>query len=312
MIKLQRYKKNPIICPRKKVWWESQSVFNPGVIYHDGKVHMVYRALGGDRISRMGYCYSTDGYNFKGFKDYPVFESDPADLYERMGCEDARITRLEDKNYLLYTSASVHPATYPRNRFSTSVAPWRVRVSMLTTEDFQTYTRCGIVIPSVDTKDAVLFPEKINGQYVLLHRIWPHIWMAFSKDLKNWYDHRIVLRCRRNSWDSLKIGGGATPIKTEYGWLNFYHGIDADKIYRLGIVIFDLNDPTKVIYRSKDPIFEPMEKYEKEGYVKNVVFTCGSVEMDGKYLVYYGAADTCIGVATIDKDELLHKISKEM
>ncbi|OQA02872.1 MAG: Beta-1,4-mannooligosaccharide phosphorylase [bacterium ADurb.Bin400] len=179
---------------------------------------------------------------------------------------------------------------------------------MISTKDFSTYHRQGVVIHSVDSKDAALFPEMIDGQYVILHRIW----IAYSQDLENWYDHRILLKTRKNSWDSGKIGAGSPPIKTEHGWLLFYHGTDHQNIYRLGIILLDLDDPTKVLYRSEEPVLEPEKPYEKEGLVPNVVFTCGVVEKDDKFFVYYGAADRCIGVATIERERLFYEIAKRM
>lgn len=310
MLKLKRFSKNPIIKPNPKNWWEANSVFNPGVVYDGKKIHMLYRAMGGDRVSRFGYCYSEDGINFKGFKDLPVFESEPNDIYERLGCEDPRITKIDDTYYITYTAVSLYPATYPKSNFSTSAAPFKVRVSLLSTKDFQNFTRHGIILPDIDSKDAVLFPEKINNQYVLLHRIWPDLWIAYSKDMKYWYDQKIIMKIRPNSWDSLKIGAGSNMLKTEYGWLNFYHGIDKKKVYRLGIILLDLDNPSKVIYRSENPILEPEKEFEKTGFVSNVVFTCGAIEKDDEYYVYYAGADKYICLATIKKEELLKEITE--
>lgn len=312
MIRLTRSKQNPLIRPNKKLWWEAVSIFNAGVVLDNGKVHMLYRALGGDRISRFGYASSQDGLKFTNFKDTPVFESDPFDEFERLGCEDPRITKIGDTFYIVYCSASVHPATYPTTNFSTSFAPWRVRVSMLSTKDFLTFIRHGVLIPSADSKDGTLFPEKINNQYVLLHRIWPDIWIAFSDNLKEWYDHKVIVKTRENSWDSSKVGAGAPPIKTDIGWLLFYHGADHKNVYRLGILVLDLDDPTKVLYRSKRPILEPEKGHERKGFVNNVVFTCGAIEKEEKYLVYYGAADNSICMASIDKKDLLGQIEEEI
>jgi len=319
MIKLTRFTKNPIIKPRSDIWWEANCVLNPGVIYDGKKIHMLYRAMGGDRISRFGYAYSTDGTVFKGFKDYPVFESDPAEKYERLGAEDPRIVKIEDTFYITYVSCSVHPATYPKEDFATSMLPWRVRVSLLSTKDFRSFHRHGIILHGIDSKNPALFPEKIDGQYVLLHRIHPDIWIAYSKDLINWYDQKVIVEPRKNSWDSIKVGAGSPPLKTDLGWLEFYHGVDKNYVYRLGIVLFDLHDPSKVLYRSNDPILEPNEKFEQDGFekaggksVSNVVFTSGVVEKNEKYFVYYGASDKYIGLATVNKEDLLKEISSKL
>jgi len=319
MLKLKRYSHNPILKPRSDVWWEALAVCNPGVIYDNDKFTMLYRAMGGDRISRFGIATSQDGYKFSCQKDYPVFESDASEKYERLGCEDPRITKIEDTYYVTYVSASVHPATYPKEQFATSMLPWRVRVSLLSTKDFSSFHRYGVIIHGIDSKNPVLYPEKIDNQYVLLHRIHPDIWITFSKDLTNWYDDKAIVRPRKNSWDSLKIGAGAPPIKTKLGWLVFYHGVDSKFTYRLGVLLFDLNDPSKLIYRSKNPILEPIEDYEKEGFEKygkksisNIVFTSGAVEKNDELFIYYGASDKFIGLATVKKDELLSYISKDM
>jgi len=319
MIKLLRYAKNPILKPRLNIWWEARSVLNPGAtLDNNGNVILFYRAMGGDRISRFGLITSKDGYNFTKQNDYPVFESDPANLYERMGCEDPRITKIEDTYYITYTATSVHPATYPKEKFSTSMLPWRVRVSLLSTKDFSQFKRHGVIIHGVDSKNAALFPEKINDQYAILHRIHPDIWIAYSKDLINWYDHRVIARPGK-TWDSVKIGAGNPPIKTEFGWLSFYHGVDKDHTYRIGIMVFDLENPAKIIYRSKNPILEPIKTYEKEGFeitfgkkISDVVFTNGVIEKNNQYFIYYGASDKYICLATIAKDELLTYLSKEI
>ncbi|MER3475131.1 MAG: glycosidase, partial [Armatimonadota bacterium] len=112
------------------------------------------------------------------------------------------------------------------------------------------------------------------------------------------------MRPRPGTWESLKIGAGAPPIKTEYGWLLFYHGVDDNRVYRLGVALLDLKDPSKVIKRYDKPVLSPETQWEKEGQVPNVVFTCGAVEIDETYFVYYGGADTVIGVATISKKEI--------
>lgn len=312
MIKLKRFKDNPIIKPNLNNWWEARSVFNPGVYFDGKKVHMLYRAMGDDRISRLGYAYSTDGIHFKGFSKYPAFESEKGNPYERLGCEDPRITKIDDTIYITYTAAAVYPANKPKEITSTSFAPFMVRVSLLSTKDFSSYKRHGILMPNKDSKDAVLFPEKISGKYAMLHRIKPYIWIAYSKDLKKWYGHKVVAENRNNFWESRKIGAGTNILKTEYGWLNFYHGVDKDKVYRLGIMVLDLKDPSKVIYRSDEPIFEPQKTFEKKGFVDNVVFATGAIEKDDNYLIYYGASDKYICMAHIEKEKILKEISKKL
>jgi predicted GH43/DUF377 family glycosyl hydrolase len=138
----------------------------------------------------------------------------------------------------------------------------------------------------------------------MLHRIHPDIWIAYSDDLIHWNGHRVIMTPRKGYWDSEKIGAGAPPIKTEKGWLIFYHGVDGDNVYRLGVALLDLEDPSIVLKRQEEPVLEPEKYYELEGIVPNVVFTCGAVEVNDTYYVYYGGGDYVIGVATVKKEEV--------
>lgn len=287
-LKLERYPFNPILSPNPNHAWESKFVFNCAVVFDGELFHMVYRAQGEDMVSRMGYAVSTDGIHFNRLEN-PVFTPKTQD--ELLGVEDPRITYLEGEYYMLYTAYS----------------PGKVRIAMASTKNFITWKRYGVVIPDVDNKDAALFPEKINGRYVMLHRIPPDIWLAFSGDLIHWGDFVKIASPRKGYWDNLKIGAGAPPIKTEYGWLLLYHGVEDSvrPIYRLGFMLLDLKDPTKILKRSEEPILEPEEEWEIFGGVPNVVFSDAMIEYKGKYYVYYGAADNHIALATIDIDDVL-------
>ncbi len=311
-MKLERFKENPIISPSKN-WWEVQATFNPAAAIYQDKILLLYRALGGDSLSRFGLAESVDGREFKRFSNL-VFEGDTKNEFERLGVEDPRITLIEQTYCIVYTAASVYPAEkYIKGNYAVSAnhpAPWRIRPSLLTTKDFQTFDRKGILLDS-DTKDACLFPEKINGKYALLHRIYPNMYLTYSEDLKNWAENQAILSPRANFWDSERVGGGSAPIKTEQGWLIFYHGVDHELVYRLGVLVLDLADPSKLVYRSAEAVLEPEEEYEKIGLTKNVVFTCGAVESKDKFLVYYGAADKVIGGAQISKEKLLNEIRKQ-
>ena len=139
----------------------------------------------------------------------------------------------------------------------------------------------------------------------MFHRIMPDILVSYSDNLTQWDGHEIIMRTRENSWDCEKIGAGAPPVKTAKGWLMFYHGVDEKKVYRLGVALFDLKDPAKLIARQDEPILEPVEDYELNGDVPNVVFVCGAVEKDDFYYIYYGGADKVIAAATVKKDEAL-------
>jgi predicted GH43/DUF377 family glycosyl hydrolase len=274
-IELNRYGLNPILRPKIENKWESKLVFNPAVIYHNGLFHLLYRAVGVDNISRIGYAVSSDGFNFFRF-DKPVFS--PEGKLEANGCEDPRIVRLNDKFYMTYTAYS----------------QVGVRVALASTKNFISWERFGVIIlKDIDNKDAVLFPEKINNKYVMFHRRMDEkplsIWIAYSNDLINWKGHEKVMAPMPGNWDSVTIGAGCPPLKTEKGWLLIYHGVDEESTYRLGMALFDLKEPSKLLYRYPEPILEPKEDYELRGEVPEVVFGCGACEINGTYFIYYGA-----------------------
>jgi len=301
-MELQRYDGNPVLSPTDN-WWENKAVFNCAAAVLDDKVRILYRAIGEDGISRLGYASSENGLDICERSSLPVYES-LGDELERLGVEDPRITKIEDTYYITYTGASVYPCCPAQPGVAISSIPWRCRVGLLSTKDFITYKKLGCILPDMDNKDVVLFPEKVNGKYVLLHRTFPDIWIAYSDDLLHWHDHKMIMRVQKGGWDCNRIGAGAPPIKTEQGWLNFYHGVDHSRNYRIGILMLDLDDPSKVIGRSVEPILSPEENWELHGLVPNVVFTCGAVEMKDQYFVYYGGADKVIAVATMAKDDL--------
>jgi len=291
IVQLKRYSGNPILEPIKKNSWECGAVFNCAAVYDGEKTHLLYRAIGeyDIYISSLGHAVSDDGLNFQRH-DQPVFE--PKEEYERFGCEDPRITPIDGKYYITYTALSNKAWSGSGNR-----------VALATTKDFRSFERHGIILPDMENKDAVIFPEKVKGKYIMYHRIMPDIWIAYSDDLIEWTGHKKVMEPRERLWDCKKIGAGAPPVKTEKGWLLFYHGVDDERFYRLGIALFDLEDPSKLIARQEEPILGPEEKWELEGDVSKVVFNCGVAEIDDTYYVYYGGADTVIGVATVSKTD---------
>lgn len=288
MIKLERHPLNPLLSPISSHHWESKFVFNCAVIKRDGVFHMLYRAQGEDMVSRMGYALSTDGIHFNRLEK-PVFT--PDSQWELYGVEDPRLTELDGKIYVQYTAYS----------------PRGVRISMASTENFLTWMRHGVIIPDIDNKDAALFPERIGESYVMFHRIEPDMYLAFSRDLEKWGDFVSIAGPRKNCWDNLKIGVGAPPIRTEYGWLVLYHGVEDTPrpTYRLGFMLLDLENPCHVLKRSDEPILEPQEEWEIFGGVPNVVFSDAMVEHEERYFVYYGAADNHIALATIEKEKVL-------
>jgi predicted GH43/DUF377 family glycosyl hydrolase len=296
-MKLRRYEGNPILKPKPENAWESENVFNPAVVYDKGLFHLLYRGMGVDGISRIGYAVSLDGFNFFRF-DKPVFT--PKLILEPRGCEDPRIVKLENRYYMTYTAYSERG----------------IRVGLAVTDNFISWRRYDVWWPEMDNKDATLFPEKIGGKYVLLHRPMHKepmgIWIAYSDNLTEWYGEReIMAPCEEGSWESVKIGAGVPPIKTGKGWLLIYHGVDEDEVYRMGVAMLSLDDPSKILYRHPDPILEPEEDYEIRGEVPRVVFASGACEVRNKYYIYYGGADTVVCVATAKVAEVLAFLEEE-
>jgi predicted GH43/DUF377 family glycosyl hydrolase len=164
-----------------------------------------------------------------------------------------------------------------------------------------------LAFPGIHNKDAVIFPKKFKGEYVMFHRLEPDVCIARSPDLQRWHGLRFVFGPRNDGWDSWKVGASGPPILVNEGWLLIYHGVSLDKIYSLGVALLDKKDPEQVLYRSEKPILTPTEDYERFGKVPNVVFSCGQVMLDDKILIYYGGADTVLCVATYELGELLPK-----
>ncbi len=304
---LQRYKGNPILEPLENSAWESKYVLNPGSLRIGEKVYLFYRAVGVDDISRIGLAI-TDGYRLIERLPDPIFVPEGAE--EKMGCEDPRLIIVDDKIFMLYTAYDGNIA---------QIAAASIGVADFKSGNYTNWHREGLAFKNIWDKDAILFPEKINGKYVIYHRIEPSIWVTYMKDLKFPIreKHAIIIGPRPGRmWDSLKIGAGAQPLKTKYGWLLIYHGVDYNYVYRLGVILVDRDNPQKVLYRSPNPILEPEEEYEiglSGAWVPNVVFTCGAVagtdkevlEDEDEILVYYGAADTSIGVAIATLADLI-------
>ncbi|MBU3968748.1 hypothetical protein KJ991_00850 [Patescibacteria group bacterium] len=309
-VKAVRARENPIIIPVLGHSWESKATFNPGAIYLDGKIHLIYRAMSGDNTSVLGYATSKDGIHINYRSKDPVYS--PREPFEQKltpeensGCEDPRLTKIGSKIYMLYTAFD-------------GKNPPRVALTWILAKDFvkQKWAWAKPVLispPDIDDKDACIFPEKINGKYFIIHRIGDDIDSAFSPTLdfdgQTWIEEYRWIYPRAGMWDSKKMGIVAPPIKTKKGWILFYHGVsEEDRFYRVGAVLLDLADPTKIIARSDEPIFEPETDYEKIGQVPNVVFPCGAVLIRDKIFLYYGGADKVVGVATIGKEELLKNL----
>jgi beta-1,2-mannobiose phosphorylase / 1,2-beta-oligomannan phosphorylase len=310
-IHAKRYEGNPIISPRAECWWEAKGTLNPAAVRDtDGRIHLLYRAVGFDGISRFGYASTLDGVTIDRRPELPIYEGDVEDPAVRLGIEDPRITHLEGRLYIAHTQTSLYPADAPF-KIPNEQAPWRVRAGLLVTDDFIHFESLGQILPGVDTKDCVLFPERIGGRYVLLHRIYPDIQIAYSDDLRHWEGHHTIMRPRPGTWEGERIGAGSPPLKTELGWLLFYHANafylseGNKKRYCMGMALLDLEHPGRVIYRHPEPVLEPETSYERTGAVNDVVFVSGAIEQQGAYYLYYGGADGVSAVATIPKDEAL-------
>ena len=251
---------------------------------------VVYK--GKDYLSSMSHiraARSKDGINFT--VDEQPFIC-PKSMEEEYGVEDPRITHIEGKYYINYSIVS-------QDSWCTELA---------VTEDFKSYKKLGIIFHP-ENKDVTIFPEKVNGKYVALHRPnnsgfgKPSIWYAESPDLLHWGKHRCILHPRGTKYESMKIGGGASPIKTKDGWLCIYHAKGDNQRYSLFALLLDLEQPWKIVKQSKKPIFEPEAEYETNGFFPNVVFTNGMFEKDGKLHIYYGASDetSCLATTTVDE-----------
>jgi len=293
---MERFKNNPILKPITSHDWESRMVFNAATLYEDNRVHIVYRAVGDDGISRLGYASSSDGYQIDERLPYPIFE--PSTSEDADGCEDPRITLLDGQYFMCYTALN------DRILSTFQIALTSIEVNDLINKRWKWGERL-YPFSGIRNKDAALFPNKINGKYALLHRVEPDICIAYSDNLINWCNMKAIIRPQREKWDSFKIGIGSPPIETDWGWLVIYHGVNFNKAYCLGIVLLDKDNPEKVIYRSSKPILEPIEEYERLGAVPNVVFSCGTVKMDNEVLIYYGGADSVLCVANYTLDELI-------
>lgn len=302
--KLVRQLTHPILEPIPEHDWENRYVLNTGVVRVDGTVYLLYRAFGTDKISRIGLAWTRDGIHIDGRLEQPIFE--PANPTESAGCEDPRITIIGNDMYMLYTAFDGKVA---------QIAMASIAVDAFLDQRFDTWKRHGLGFPGLPNKDAVLYPETFDGRYVIYHRLDPSLWVSYLDNLEcPWprTGQKIVTGPRPGMmWDGIKIGAGAQPIKTTKGWLNIYHGVDYEHCYRLGVLFMDLEDPTRIIYQSPNAILEPEFDFEignvegRDYWVPKVVFTCGAVPAldkdiigpDDEILVYYGAADTAIGVA---------------
>ena len=313
-LRVRKHKNNPILIPIQHHTWESDAVFNAAAVYDEEKVHLIYRAVGKGGISMLGYATSKDGISIDERLQHPVYiPSQPfegAIMHDRCpypnifmsgpggsgGCEDPRLTKIEDRYYLMYVAFD-------------GWSPPRLALSSISETDFKNQNwnwQKPVLVspPGVVDKSGCILPEKINGKYVIFHRIYPNILIDFVDSLEfprgKYLKGEYKIGPRKHHWDSRKIGIGATPLKTDDGWLTIYYAVDErdDFRYKMGAMLLDLNNPTKVVARSENPILEPTEYYENHLLKWGVIYPCGAVKLHDTLVVYYGGSDTVLCAAT--------------
>ncbi len=328
-MKLIKSPQNPIIKPNPEQPWEDLVVCNPAAWYENGTFYLLYRGAGHDlgHVIQIGLATSQDGIHFERYEKNPVL-SPTIDGFDAGCVEDPRVVKFDDLFYVTYAYRPFPPGQYwlkksfdhgwPLGQY----APVGLRYNTSNTglaisKDLKTFKKLGRITQNhLDNRDVILFPEKINGKFVMLHRPveWvgekygcevPSIWLAYSDDLMSWKDD-YLLATAVFDWELKKMGGSTPPLKTDQGWLVIYHGVSKyDEQYRVGAMLLDLNDPKKIIARLKNFIMEPEFSYETDGYYTGCVFPTGNVIVGDTLYVYYGGADRFVCVATCSVSLLL-------
>ncbi len=285
------------------------------------KIHFLYRAIGEDGISRFGYAASEGGFHIDERLPYPIYEHEvkiPSfNVFSYFsggsfgGAEDPRIVRVnkEDVLYMTYTACDS----------GLGIALTSIKVADFLNKKWVWKPPKLISNPGEVHKNWVIFPEKIGGRYAILHSICPEVAIAFRDTLEfkegefieSYYEGNFR---RKNCWDNWIRGAGAPPIKTTAGWLLFYQAMDENDPgkYKAGVMLLDLDNPTKILHRSEEPVLEPEENYENSGFKAGVVYVTGAVVKNGELLVYYGASDSYVGVAYAGLEEFLKSLMKDV
>lgn len=293
-VKLTRYEHNPIMGPISAHPWEAQNVSNAGAVMHNGRVHLLYRAEGYEKrvpltkewpVTSIGLAISDDGYTISTRRPDPVILPRPNGEFGEHGLQDPRIAQIGDTYYIMVSG----------------VSRWGDRMFLYTTRDFEAFDYTGPIQPEHEMRTAGLFPQKFGGRFCALMRYQPNMWISYTHDFRTWEDTRLVFEIKPHSWYGRKLGVGATPIRQEDAWLLFWHAKDdsLDGYYSIGIMWLDLDDPSRIIRVQEEPLLTAETDYECRGYYPNVAYTCGAVEKDGQYLVYYGCADRVLALATV-------------
>ncbi len=309
---VKRYAKNPILGPIPEHNWEANHVLNPAAIQIEDITYILYRAVGPENTSYVGLATSHNGFDIDDRLPDPIygpradFESKHGGPTDNSGCEDARVVRIGDELHITYTAYD--SVSNPQ------VATSRIAVSDFLAHNWDKWSEPQVVSPpNIDDKDACIIPEPIDGKYLVLHRISGHVCadLIDDPDFKQGRMDRCiqVFGARPGMWDSRKVGIAGPPIQTPQGWVLFYHGITDAGHYCLGAVLLDPKDPTHVLGRTSQPIMTPVEPWEKDGWIANVIFPCGQVVRDGVVHLYYGGADHVVGVATLQLETLVSALS---
>ncbi len=330
-VKLKRYEGNPILRPRSASTWESKVVTNPGAWYDEKnkEVLLLYRAASDEAKHHvyLGLAKSKDGFTFERDSDDAALK--PSEDGFDAGCiEDPRIVKFDNFYFVTYAARPFPPGHYwqPKSKriykpkkcpesFPAVLRNNSTSTGLAITKDFKNWIRAGrMTDPRYDDRNVIIFPEKVNGKFVTLHRPmeWcgekygtkhPAIWIATCDDLLDPKNLKLLTTAKYD-WED-KIGGATPPLKTDKGWLTLYHAVGADKHYRIGAMLLDLDNPSNVLCRTRDWIYQPEEKWETEGLYNGVVFPCGNVILGDTLHVYYGGGDVYCGVATCKMDELM-------
>lgn len=299
----KRNTKNPILTV-KDLPCKAFYILNPGAVKFNNEYIMMVDVFHMEGGIIFWLARSQNGIDFK-FDPSPVKWPESFSWWKENGVYDPRIAKINDEYIITYGSHN--------NELGT-------RVGIVKTTDFINFSRVSIA-SEIGNRNAALFPAEINGKYCRLDRPFTDenspcdIWLSYSKDLIYWGESRIVMRSRPGHWDCFKIGAGAVPIKIKEGWLSIYHGVHqtcSGSLYSLFGAIHDENDVSKVIARTKYPLFFPEAAYEKNGRVNNVVFTCNAIlESDNTIKIYYGAADSCIGLAEAKLENIIDAMHED-